>query len=71
MTKLTNKMVNVDVVREFVMLYDKGDKVIQRLVDAWHGAKDFGEIDMIECQMETYKKEVMKIAEEWVAHGEN
>lgn len=47
---------NNDVVREFTLLYDKGDKTIQKLVDAWHGAKDFGEIDMIECQMEAYKK---------------
>lgn len=45
-----------DVVREFTLLYDKGDKTIQKLVDAWHSAKDFGEIDMIECQMEAYKK---------------
>ena len=51
-----------DVVREFTLLYDKGDKTIQKLVDAWHGAKDFGEIDMIECQMEAYKK--------YIGHGE-
>ena len=51
-----------DVVREFTFLYDKGDKTIQKLVDAWHGAKDFGEIDMIECQMESYKK--------YIGHGE-
>jgi hypothetical protein len=51
-----------DVVREFTFLYDKGDKTIQKLVDAWHGAKDFGEIDMIECQMESYKK--------CIGHGE-
>jgi hypothetical protein len=68
---MNRNALNTDVVREFVMLYDKGDKVIQRLVDAWHGAKDFGEIDMIECQMETYKKEIMHEAEQWVAHGEN
>ncbi len=49
-----------DVVREFTLLYDKGDQTIQKLVDAWHGAKDFGEIDMIECQMEAYKKQINK-----------
>lgn len=64
MTIQTNKGLNANVVREFVMLYDKGDKVIQRLVDAWHGAKDFGEIDMIECQMETYKKECLSAYED-------
>lgn len=61
-------MINNDVVREFVMLYDKGDGTIRKLVDAWHVARDFGEIDMIECQMETYKKEMMLIFESNV-HG--
>jgi hypothetical protein len=27
-------------------------------VDAWYVARDFGEIDMIECQMEQYKEEL-------------
>lgn len=46
-----------DIVREFTMLYDKGDPNIRKLVDAWYVARDFGEVDMIECQMEAYKKE--------------
>ena len=53
-----NKEIKNDVVREFTMMYDKGDGVIRKLVDAWYVARDFGEIDMIECQMEQYKKEM-------------
>lgn len=53
-----NKEMKNDVVREFTMMYDKGDGVIRKLVDAWYVARDFGEIDMIECQMEQYKKEL-------------
>lgn len=49
-----------DVVREFTLMYDKGDSVIRKLVDAWYVARDFGEIDMIECQMEQYKEELKK-----------
>jgi hypothetical protein len=57
----TNKdsNVNTDIVREFTMMYDKGDGNIRKLVDAWYVARDFGEIDMIECQMEKYKKEYL------------
>lgn len=47
-----------DVVREFTMMYDRGDGTIRKLVDAWYVARDFGEIDMIECQMEQYKEEL-------------
>lgn len=53
-----NKEISNDVVREFTMMYDKGDGIIRKLVDAWYVARDFGEIDMIECQMEQYKKEL-------------
>ncbi len=49
---------NAGIVREFTMMYDKGDEMVRRLVDAWYAARDFGDIDMIECQMETYKKEM-------------
>ena len=45
-----------DIVREFTIMYDKGDSIIRKLVDAWYVARDFGEIDMIECQMEQYKE---------------
>ncbi len=47
-----------DVVRHFTMMYDRGDSTIRKLVDAWYVARDFGEIDMIECQMEQYKEEL-------------
>lgn len=53
-----NKDVKSDVVREFTMMYDRGDSTIRKLVDAWYVARDFGEIDMIECQMEQYKEEL-------------
>lgn len=56
MTKvITNKS---DVVREFTMMYDRGDGVIRKLVDAWYVARDFKEIEMIETQMEQYKEEL-------------
>lgn len=47
-----------DVVREFTMMYDRGDGVIRKLVDAWYVARDFKEIEMIETQMEQYKEEL-------------
>lgn len=53
----------VGIVREFTMMYDKGDEMVRRLVDAWYVARDFGEVDMIECQMEQYKKEIGMIGQ--------
>lgn len=55
-----SREVKSDVVREFTMMYDRGDGTIRKLVDAWYVARDFGEIDMIECQMEQYKEELDK-----------
>ena len=61
MTRIAqNREVKSDVVREFTMMYDKGDSTIRKLVDAWYVARDFGEVDMIECQMEQYKEELSK-----------
>ena len=58
-TTVPNKnYIKSDVVLEFTMMYDKGDGTIRKLVDAWYVARDFGEIDMIECQMEKYKEEL-------------
>lgn len=58
MTRTQSREVKSDVVREFTMMYDRGDGTIRKLVDAWYVARDFGEIDMIECQMEQYKEEL-------------
>jgi hypothetical protein len=58
MTRQTTSSVKPDIVREFTMMYDRGDGIIRKLVDAWYVARDFGEIDMIECQMEQYKEEL-------------
>lgn len=55
---IQNREVTSDVVRHFTMMYDKGDSTIKKLVDAWYVARDFGEVDMIECQMEQYKEEL-------------
>lgn len=57
-TPQNKNYIKSDIVREFTMMYDRGDGTVRKLVDAWYVARDFGEIDMIECQMEQYKEEL-------------
>jgi len=58
MTREANNLGATDIVRQFTMMYDRGDGVIRKLVDAWYVARDLDELEMIEDQMQQYKKEL-------------
>ena len=58
MTREANNEGSADIVRQFTMMYDRGDGVIRKLVDAWYVARDLDELEMIEDQMQQYKKEL-------------